>query len=302
MLWRLARPRGMVLVLALPAFGYGFAHWEGALPLRNAAGFLTVLGSWWFLSAGTLWLNAAFDRDDGEVLMGSPNPPVEVPPSIWGWGYLALVLAVGLGVLAGTVPGLCVAVCAALAVAYSHPRTAWKAHPVLGPLVNVVGYGLLSPIAGFVLVDVAPTVRTVAAQILVLGWIAATYFGAQAFQQREDTLRGYRTLVVTHGPRATLALTRALYGFAIGGLVFGGIAGWFPRSVISALLPWWLLDRHLAAWAAHPGRGVVAARGMLHRATFLAVWVMGAVTVEHLWRFSEGLPLAGTGTAWQPGR
>jgi drug/metabolite transporter (DMT)-like permease len=34
--------------------------------------------------------------------------------------------------------------CVALAELYSHPKTAWKAHPWLGPLVNVIGYGLLT--------------------------------------------------------------------------------------------------------------------------------------------------------------
>lgn len=301
-LWQLARPRGMLLVLGLPAVGYGFGHWEGALANRDPTGFLAVLAAWWLLSAGTLWLNASLDRDKGEVLMATPGASVQVPDGIWAWGCAALVGAVGLGLLAGPVPAACVAICAALAVGYSHPRTAWKAHPVLGPIVNVLGYGLLSPVAGFVLVGVAPTLRTVVAEGLVLAWVAATYLGAQAFQEREDQIRGYRTLVATHGPAFTVRAARLLYGLAIGGLMLGGIVGWFPRLVVTVALPGWWLDRHLAAWAADPSRGASAGREMLRRGSLLAAWVLGAVIVEHLWRFGQGLPVAGLGTSWQPGR
>ena len=301
-LWELARPRGMMLVLGLPAVGYGFGHWEGALANRNPTGFLAVLAAWWFLSAGTLWLNAGLDRDEGEVLMGTAGGTVRAPDTIWRWGTGALAAAVVLGCLAGPVPAVCVSICAALAVAYSHPRTAWKAHPVLGPLVNVAGYGLLSPIAGFALVGVAPTLRTYLALILVLAWVSGTYLGAQAFQEHEDRARGYRTLVATHGPRVVLQAARLFYGVAIGGLMLGGIVGLFPRLVLTVALPGWLLDRHLAAWAADPSLGAAAAREMLRRGTVLAAWVLGAVVVEHLWRFGQGLSVAGLGTSWQPGR
>ena len=300
-LWRLARPRGMALVLALPAVRYGFAHWEGALPLRHPTAFAWVLAAWWCLSAGTLWLNAALDRDEGAVLMGSPVVDA-VPAGIRGWGLAAQTDAHRPGTGPAAIPSPTAAPSAALAVAYSDPRTAWKAHPVLGPLVNVVGYGLLSPVAGFATVGVAPTLRTWIAALLVLCWVGATYFGAQAFQQREDAERGYRTFVVTHGPRATLMLTRALYAAAILGLVAGSVAGLFPRILASALLPGIGLDRHLAAWQRSPDHGFVAARGMLRRGTFLALWVMGAATADHVFRIAEGLPLAGLGTAWQPAR
>ena len=66
-LWKLARPGGMLLVLALPFTGYGFAHWEWALLLHHPERLALLLASWWCLSAGTLWLNAALDRDVGEV-------------------------------------------------------------------------------------------------------------------------------------------------------------------------------------------------------------------------------------------
>lgn len=292
----------MVLVLGLPAVGYGFGHWEGALPVRAPFAFALLLTAWWFLSAGTLWLNAGLDRDEGEVLMGTPETRVEIPRAIWTWGASALLVSVVLGFAAGPIAGGCTSLCAMLAVAYSHPRTAWKAHPILGPLVNGIGYGLLSPMAGFALVGVAPTLRTWVAGGLVLAWVAATYLGAQGFQEREDRARGYRTLVATHGAACTLGGARALFAIAVGGLMLGAGVGWFPHLLFTVIVPGVWLDRHLAAWAAEPSRGAEAAREMLRRGTILASWVLVAVLTDHVWRFSQGLSIAGLGTSWQPGR
>jgi 1,4-dihydroxy-2-naphthoate octaprenyltransferase len=285
----------MPLVLGLPAVGYGFAHWDRALDLRAPAAFLAVLGAWWFLSAGTLWLNAALDRDEGEVLMG---PTSAVPAGIDRFGYGALALAVALGAAAGVVPLACVAACAVLAVLYSHPATAWKGHPVLGPLTNVVGYGLLSPIAGWSVVRAEATPRTLAALVLAAAWVAATYFGAQAFQGDEDRRRGYRTLVVSAGPTGAIGAARGLYATSFLGLAALAALGWFPRAVLLASPAWLALDRHLVAWGREPSPGASGGREMLRRATVLAVAVLVTVTAEHLWNALRGRPPAGLGTAW----
>lgn len=299
-LWHLARPRGMPLVLAVPAVGFGFAHWEWASDLKNGGAFLLVLAAWWFLSAGTLWLNALLDRDEGEVLMATPRP-VALPPGLAGLAYGALASAVGLAALAGPTPGACAAACAGLAVAYSHPRTAWKGHPWLGPATNLLGYGVLSPVAGWAAAGLDPTPRTGVALGLHVAWIGATYFGAQAFQGEEDARRGYRTLVVTHGSGTTIATARVLYAVAFGGLSAFAVAGWFPRVVLLAVPAWWALDRHLAAWALQPAPGAGGGRAMLRRATALAAAVLLTASAQHVWLVANRLPPAGQGTAWRPG-
>src|SRR5690606_1412062 len=93
-LWTLSRPRGALWVGALPLLGLVWAHWDRALPLRAAGwGLAAVVVAWLLLNAGTLWLNAALDRDEGEVLFGRPAP---VPPGIEGFGYAALAGCVAL--------------------------------------------------------------------------------------------------------------------------------------------------------------------------------------------------------------
>src|SRR5271155_3822962 len=90
-LWILARPRLMPFVLLLPIVGFGWGHWDRALDLRGAAGLPWVLAAWLLLQTGTLLLNAALDRDSGEILMGRP---VDVPQMTAAYGYAALVIAV----------------------------------------------------------------------------------------------------------------------------------------------------------------------------------------------------------------
>jgi 4-hydroxybenzoate polyprenyltransferase len=287
----------MPLVLALPAVGFGFGHWEHALSLRVPGALVVLLAAWWLLSAGALWLNAALDRDEGDVLMGQARP---VPADISRWAYVALASGVVLAATTGVVPGSCALACAVLAVAYSHPGFALKGHAVFGPVINVVGYGVLSPLAGWALVGGAPTPRTPVAFALLACWVAGTYVGAQAFQEDEDRRRGYHTFVATHGARAAVVAARLLFGAAFWGGVVAAAVGWFPRLLVAAVPSWWALDRHLALWARHPEWGAAGGRTMLRAGVALAVAVFAAVLAQHVWCVATGAPPAGLGTVWRP--
>ncbi|MEQ1502011.1 MAG: UbiA family prenyltransferase [Myxococcota bacterium] len=292
---RLARLRLLPFVLMLVFLGFAWAHWDRALPLRGGARLPWILAGWAALHAGTLWLNAALDRDEGEVLFGRPVRP---PPVTAAAGYVALAAAIPLAWWGDPVAGASCAICVALAIAYSHPRLAWKGHPLAGPVVNVVGYGLLSPLAGWSAVDVPPNPRTVVVWALCGFAILGTYVAAQAFQQAEDRSRGYRTLVATRGPRAVLTVARTSIAIALfGGLALAAI-GWLPRLCLFGIAGWWLVDRHLAEWASRPDGGTEAdARRftvlMLGAATFGIALALTQYTVDSLAR----RPVAGLGTA-----
>ena len=90
-LWNLARPKLMPFVLLLPVVGFGWGHWDRALTLRGEKELLWVMGAWACLQSGTLWLNAALDRDQGEVLLGRSTP---VPDHLVLYGYAALTFGV----------------------------------------------------------------------------------------------------------------------------------------------------------------------------------------------------------------
>lgn len=294
-LWVHARPALWPFLWLLTLFGYGWAHWDRGLLIRGGSAYLGVVAAWTLLNAGTLWLNAALDRDEGEVLMGRHAP---LPPGLAAWGYAALAASVAVAAWAHPGAGLCAAACAALAVAYSHPRIAWKGHPIGGPMVNLVGYGLLSPLAGWSCVDVAMNPRT--AVVFGLGAVAilGTYFTAQAFQGDEDAARGYRTLVVTHGPRVVLTAARVCFAVLVVGAVGVAVAGWVPRINLLALpLVLWV-DRYLARWSRQPGGGDVGwAKAFAFRLLAAALAMLALNFGEYVRADLAGEPVAGLGTA-----
>ncbi|MCB9682819.1 MAG: hypothetical protein H6733_15235 [Alphaproteobacteria bacterium] len=294
----LARPRLLPFVLALPLLGFGWAHWDHALPATGVDRLPWLLAAWTALHAGTLWLNAALDRDEGPVLLGASVAP---PRGVVGVGGLALGVAVVLGARAAAGVGVIAAVSAALAVAYSwpgRPDRAWKGHPVLGPLVNVVGYGVLSPWAGWWLADVTAGPRTVAVEGVVMAGVAGCYLAAQAWQGAEDRARGYRTLVAVAGPAATLRGVRLCLGVAFALAVGLACIGWLPRALLLALAPgWWAVDAHVRAWARRgsgggPGDAVQLARRIGWTTVAVVVVATGVYVRDSL----RGGPVAGLAT------
>jgi len=237
-LWRAARPAMLPLLLLLPVLGYGWAHWEARLAWRHEARLWLVLAAWTSLHAGTMWLNAMLDQDEDAVLFGHPAPLSTAARPL---AIAALAVSVTLAAAADLLASGAALGCAVLAGLYSHPATAWKGHPLAGPLVNAVGYGLLSPLAGWAVVDVPATATTLAVwPLLAVGLLAPT-FAAQAFQADADAARGYRTLVVTHGPAATLRAARAALLLALcwgSGLALLSVV---PRLTLWAIPAWLLL-------------------------------------------------------------
>lgn len=294
-LWELARPRLLPFVLALAMGGFGWAHWDRALFFTGGGDLVWVLLAWTALHAGTLWWNAALDQDSGEVLYGTAVP---VPDTVGQWGLGALVLSVALAIPAGATAFAAVSVCAILAVLYSLPGAALKGHPLGGPLVNLVGYGWLTPLAGWSVVGVDLNARTAAVGAGLASGVLGAYFAAQAFQADEDRARGYRTLVATHGPRVVLVAARICVGFALIDALLLAAIGWLPRICLAGAPAFLWLDQWLATWARRPGGGTEAdAREFARRA--LGVGFVGVVLAftQYAWESGTGAPVAGLGTA-----
>lgn len=291
--WALARPAMLPLLWLAVLFGYGLAHWEWGLRLTAPGRLAGVLAAWTALHTGTLWLNAAVDRDEGAVLFGAPQP---VPDRAGLVGGAALVAGALVAALAGAVPALLGAATASLAVLYSHPRTLWKASPVMGPLVNAVGYGVLTPLAGVVVVGAPLTARTVALlaafalAMLGLSWLA------QVGQAQEDAARGYRTLAARAGDAAAATLAMRALSATLGLLALYAALGLVPRLLLLVVPSAWLALRPVGALRRVSDAAPVV-RSLLACA-LVAVALAGADYVR-CWR--AGLPLAGRCTPVAPG-
>jgi 4-hydroxybenzoate polyprenyltransferase len=267
-------------VAAIPLYAYGFAHWDGNLVAARAGDLGLVLGAWMLLSAATMWLNAHLDQRDASAVFARLVP---VPRSTHWFGMCGLVVSVALAWAADRTSGVAAAAAAFLSVLYSHPRIAWKGHPLLGPLANALGYGVLSPLAGWALSGVPATPRALVTLGLWTLWMLGAYFAAQVFQGPEDAAHGYRTLVVTHGPVRTLRVARACMNTAVVLAAVLTIAGVYPRLTLFAYPLFLWADAHTRRWLSAPDRGGAQAAERLLRRMLLGGLGLAALAYVAYW-------------------
>lgn len=267
------RPAEWPIMAGHSALGWWLA--SGTLALDGDA--WRGLAAWVIcLNGGTLALNSAFDRDTGDVAYLRQPPP---PPKGLAAASVALMLA-GLA-LTWSLPPLyrwLYVACVAMSVAYSVPPLRLKAVGGADWIINMLGFGTLSPLAGW-----AITGRPLEPWATMTLWafcplFAALYPLTQLYQIDEDRARGDRTLVIRLGVRRSLAIAVACTGLAFGMLVGAGVAaGW---GLQADALRWTALGIAMLGWIAvlfpwyQGGHGWSSAehqRGMYHA---LAAWAL----------------------------
>lgn len=246
--------------------------------LRGEAAAPAVLGiALWVvcLNGGTLALNSAFDRDEGDVAyLRRPPPP---PPGLAGASLALMLLGLALATLlpAGYIAAY--ALCLLLSVLYSVPPFRLKAVAGADWLINMWGFGTLTPFAGWAATGQALDPARGLVLLAFCPLFAALYPLTQLYQLQEDARRGDLTLARRLGLRRSLlaaaasaALAFLLFALAArrSGPDTGGEATrWAALAVsaaawVSVLLPWYRrrdrlglrehqrgMYRALAAWA-----------------------------------------------------
>lgn len=197
------------------------------------------------LNGGTLALNSAFDRDEGDIAY------LRRPPRVPGRLALVSMLLMLAGLwLTWSLPagyrGAYLA-CLALSIAYSVPPLRLKAVAGADWLINMVGFGTLSPYAGW-----AITGRPLDRPHAVVLWAFCALFAAlypltQLYQMDEDRARGDRTLALRLGLNGALAVAILSVAVAFGMFVGAGVAGGWGGG--EDLLRWGALALAAAAWA-----------------------------------------------------
>ncbi|MES1259418.1 MAG: UbiA family prenyltransferase, partial [Gemmatimonadota bacterium] len=156
------------------------------------------------LNGGTLALNSAFDRDEGDIAF-LRNPPA--PPK--ALALFAAVLMIGGLALTwrfGPTYRVLYLVCMAMSAAYSVPPLRLKAVAGVDWAINMLGFGVLTPWAGW-----AASGRPLAGPLVPVLWsflplFAALYPLTQLYQIDEDRARGDRTLAVRLGVRTSVTV------------------------------------------------------------------------------------------------
>jgi lycopene elongase/hydratase (dihydrobisanhydrobacterioruberin-forming) len=266
------RPAEWPIMAAHTVLGYVLAvGLGGVLRGEHLGAALVALAIWVVgLNGGTLALNSVFDKDEGDIgyLRAPPTLPRFLLP-------FSMALLVGGQLAAFALPPafrIAYAICFGLSVLYSVPPFRFKAVAGVDWIINMWGFGALTPYAtwaatgrpldlgfGLVLLSFCPL-------------FAGLYPLTQLYQFEEDSRRGDRTLALILGMRRslTIAIIAVLLAFV---LLFAAGAvlrvGWWAALLglplaawLGVLIPWrqgyaaWSSDEHqrgmyrgLAAWA-----------------------------------------------------
>jgi 4-hydroxybenzoate polyprenyltransferase len=281
------RPTEWPIMAAHTAVGYLLA--VGVAGLRSgqhvAPALLGIVLWVACLNGGTLALNSAFDRDEGDIAYLRQPPP---PPARLAAFSLLLMTAGQLAAL--TLPAgyaIAYAVCFALSVLYSVPPLRLKAVAGADWAINMWGFGTLTPYAGWAATGIPLDLARGLVLLAFCPLFAALYPLTQLYQVEEDVRRGDRTLASALGAERSLdaSLGAALVAFLL--FTAGGArTGWrLPGDGWR----WGLLALAFAVWASVlvPWRARAAGlssaehQGRMYRA--LAAWAVTDVVVVLAW-------------------
>lgn len=275
------RPREWPIMAAHTALGFVLAMGLAAtLSGERTGALLGALAIWVVaLNGGTLALNSAYDRDEGDVGYLDVPPP---PPRRLAAAALALMAAGQLAAL--LLPpafALAYALCFVLSLLYSVPPFRLKAVAGADWIINMIGFGTLTPFAGWAASGRPLTADGAWTLLAFCPLFAAMYPLTQLYQVDDDRARGDRTLAIAigAGPSLWLAVATMLVAFACfarAALIAGmRPAGWGALAValaawLAVLLPW--TQRHAAMSARQHKRAMYLA---------LAAWGVTDIAVAY---------------------
>jgi 4-hydroxybenzoate polyprenyltransferase len=244
----------------------------------------TLLLGWFvfvvLMNGGTLAINSAFDRDEGDV--GYLKAPPEIPKHLAHASGAMLVAALLLGCLLPPVFAWATAVCVLMSVLYSVPPVRLKSKAGWDIAINMLGYGLLTPLAGWGLTGepLAPWFWKVCVGFGFL--FGSLYPATQIYQIEEDGTRGDRTLAVALGVPKSLSAALLLTVLAHAMFSWAAVERGLRASHLLLLLS-------LAGWASVIVQWMAKWRGMSktqHEKRMYWLLVCWAVTeVALLWMF-----------------
>jgi 4-hydroxybenzoate polyprenyltransferase len=239
------RPAEWPIMLAHTLVGYVLAvGLQNVLGGEHAGPLALGLVLWVVcLNGGTLALNSAYDKDEGDVayLRHPPTPPRHLA------GFSLGLMVLGL-LLASLLPGefqVAYAICLGLSVLYSVPPFRLKSVPGADWLINMVGFGTLTPYAGWAATGLPLQTATGVVLLAFCPLFAGLYPLTQIYQFEEDSRRGDRTLALTLGVKWSLLVSLAA---AIAGHCLFALAGWLAGWGGEDGWRWMLLALSAAGW------------------------------------------------------
>lgn len=241
------RPAEWPIMAAHTALGYFLAVGiPGALAGEALGPGLAGLAIWvLLLNGGTLAINSAFDEDEGDIgyLKAPPKPPRHLAAFALG----LLVLGQGLALLLPRPFAVAYAICFVMSLLYSVPPVRLKAVAGLDWVINMIGFGTLTPFAGYAATGRAITPTHSLVLLAFVPLFASLYPLTQLYQFEEDQRRGDRTLALILGMRRSLLVAIAAAVVAFGIFAWAAVGSQWGLGG-SDLVRWGGLALAAAAW------------------------------------------------------
>lgn len=263
-----------------------------ALGWLLATGLVTPDGRFWLglvawvvgLNGGTLALNSAFDRDEGDVAY--LRTPPTAPSALAGFAMTLMLTGLVVGWSLGPVWRWLYVACLVLSVAYSVPPLRLKRVGGVDWLINMVGFGSLTPWAGWASSGVPLDLEHAVVIWAFCPLFAGLYPLTQLYQIDADRTRGDRTLAIRLGIDRAVKVALGAVLLAFGMLAVAAFrTDWFVDASLrwaalgTALLAWLVV---LLPWQRH-GRGWSSRQhqaGMYHA---LGAWALTDIAVLLAW-------------------
>ena len=244
---------------------------QGALSGQQLGNALLALALWVLcLNGGTLAINSVFDRDEGDI--GYLNAPPPLPRYLLHVSVALLVLGQLLALRLPLGFQIAYAICFILSVLYSVPPFRFKAVAGVDWVINMWGFGSLTPYAAWAATGRPLDLGHALVLLAFCPLFAGLYPLTQLYQFDEDRRRGDRTLALILGMRRSLIVavlsTLLAFGFfawaaALLAVGWKGTTLLLPLALwLAVLMPWvsgyaaWTPKQHqrgmyraLAAWA-----------------------------------------------------
>jgi 4-hydroxybenzoate polyprenyltransferase len=236
------------------------------------------------LNGGTLALNSAYDRDEGDIAyLRRPPPP---PRHLSGFALALMLLGFPIAFLLPGAYRAVYAICLGMSVLYSVPPFRLKAMPGADWVINMTGFGTLTPYAGWASTGLPLDPARGLVLLAFCPLFAALYPLTQIYQFEEDARRGDLTLARMLGVRSSLLVSCGGVVLAFALFVLAGLkTGWEGLEVArwsglliaalawsAVLLPW--LVRHRSMQEPDHQRGMYYA---------LSAWALTDIVVVLAW-------------------
>lgn len=258
---------------------------DGAQLGERLGSALLGIGLWVVcLNGGTLALNSAYDRDEGDIAyLRRPPPP---PSHLARFGFCLMTLGLLGAFLLPAGYRTAYALCLGLSVLYSVPPFRLKAVPGADWVINMWGFGTLTPYAGWAATGVPLDEIHGLVLLAFCPLFAALYPLTQIYQLEEDRRRGDRTLALMLGVRRSLLVSLGAAGAAFALLTLAGVrAGWGMQdpwrwlALAVCAVVWGLV---LVSWLHRHGRMTARdhQRGMYKA---LGAWALTDLAVVMAW-------------------